>query len=183
MDKVLQRKAAKQFVEDWTGRGDEKQDAQNFWRQLLQKVYGVEDPEKAISFEYKAQNYLTGTTIFIDAYIHDTKVLIEQKGQDINFRKGYKQSDGSILTPYQQARRYAGLLGYNLVPRWIVVCNFKEFHIHDMMQPNADPEIILLADLEKEYYRLRFLVDPGKEGPGSGEKELSIKAGDLVGKL
>ena len=32
------------FVEAWTGRGDEKQDAQNFWRQLLQSVYGVEQP-------------------------------------------------------------------------------------------------------------------------------------------
>ena len=53
MDNVQQRNAVKQFVKDRIGRGDEKQDAQNFWRQLLQKVFGVEDPEKAMSFEYK----------------------------------------------------------------------------------------------------------------------------------
>lgn len=113
MDTVKQRAAAKQFVADWTRHGDEKQDAQNFWRQLLQKVFGVDDPEKAISFEYKVKNDQTNTTIFIDGYIHSTSVLIEQKGIDVDLSKGYRQSDGSMLTPFQQARRYAGLLPHN----------------------------------------------------------------------
>ena len=182
MDNVKQRQAVKQFVSDWTGRGDEKQDAQNFWRQLLQKVFGVEDPEKAISFEYKVKNDQTKTTIFIDAYIHDTHVLIEQKSCGINLKKGYQQSDGSFLSPFQQARRYAGLLPHNMNPRWIVVCNFQEFHIHNMNQPNAEPEIVKLADLEKEYTRLEFLVDSGSENLKK-EMEISIKAGEIVGVL
>jgi hypothetical protein len=182
LDNVKQRQAVKQFVSDWTGRGDEKQDAQNFWRQLLQKVFGVEDPEKAISFEYKVKNDQTKTTIFIDAYIHDTHVLIEQKSCGINLKKGYPQSDGSILSPFQQARRYAGLLPHNMNPRWIVVCNFQEFHIHNMNQPNAEPEIVKLADLEKEYTRLEFLVDSGSENLKK-EMEISIKAGEIVGVL
>ena len=182
MDNAQQRKAAKQFVTDWTGRGDEKQDAQNFWRQLLQQIFGVEEPEKAISFEYKVKNDQTNTTIFIDGYIHDTHVLIEQKSNDVDLSKGYRQSDGSMLTPYQQARRYAGLLPHNMNPRWIVVCNFQEFRIHNMNQPNAEPEIIKLADLEKEYHRLGFLVDIGNENLRK-EMEISFKAGDLVGKL
>ena len=97
MDTVQQRAAAKQFVTDWTGHGDEKQDAQNFWRQLLQKVFGVEDPEKAISFEYKVKNDQTNTTIFIDGYIHNTSVLIEQKSFDVDLSKGYRQSDAYSL--------------------------------------------------------------------------------------
>ena len=32
MTDVEKRAAAESFVETWTGRGDEKQDAQNFWR-------------------------------------------------------------------------------------------------------------------------------------------------------
>ena len=182
MDNVQQRNAVKQFVKDWTGRGDEKQDAQNFWRQLLQKVFGVEDPEKAMSFEYKVKNDQTGTTIFIDGYIHATSVLIEQKSLDVDLRKGYKQSDGSLLSPFQQARRYAGLLPHNMNPRWIVVSNFQEFHIHNMNQPNAEPEIVKLADLEKEFHRLGFLVDTGNENLKK-EMEISIKAGELVGRL
>ena len=104
MTDVDKRAAAKAFVEVWTGRGDEKQDAQNFWRQLLQSVYGVEQPETDVSFEFRVKNDQTGSTIFIDAYIHDTGVLIEQKGMDIDLSKSYRQSDGSMLTPFQQAR-------------------------------------------------------------------------------
>ena len=182
MNKAEKRQAIIDFIADWTDRGDEKQDAQNFWRQLLQKVFDVPDPENAVSFEYKVKNYQTDTTIFIDAYINDTKVLIEQKSCGVDLKKGYKQSDGSLLTPFQQARRYAGLLPHNMNPRWIVVCNFREFHIHNMNQPNAEPEIVRLANLEKEYTRLQFLVDAGNENLKK-EMEISIKAGEIVGIL
>ena len=179
---VEKRAAAKGFVEIWTGRGDEKQDAQNFWRQLLSKVYGVEDPEADVLFEYPIKKETEKSTIFIDAYIKDTSVLIEQKGKDINLSKHYEQSDGSKLTPYGQARRYAGLLPHNMNPRWIVVSNFQEFRIHDMNNPNGEPYVVMLADLEKEYHRLNFLVDTGSENIRR-EMEISKKAGDLVGLL
>ena len=174
-----QRKAAREFVKDWTGRGDEKQETQSFWRALLGKVFGIEEPEKWLSFELPVQ---LSHTSFIDAYIEQTGVLIEQKGKDIDLKKGYKQSDGSLMTPYQQARRYAGYLPHNKNPRWIVVCNFKEFHIYDNNRPNSDPEIVLLKDLEQEYPRLAFLVDTGDENIKK-EMQLSIQAGELVGKL
>ena len=182
MTDVEKRAAAKAFVAAWTGRGDEKQDAQNFWRQLLQSVYGVEQPETDVSFEFRVKNDQTGSTIFIDAYIHETAVLIEQKGIGIDLSKSYRQSDGSMLTPFQQARRYAGLLPHNMNPRWIVVCNFQEFRIHDMNNPNAEPYVVLLRDLEKEYTRLNFLVSTGSENLRR-EMEISIKAGELVGRL
>ena len=160
MTDAQQKAAAKQFVKDWTGHGDEKQETQRFWMALLQKVYGVAEPDKAIEFEVRVK---LDHTSFIDGYIKDTHVLIEQKGMDIDLKKGYKQSDGSMLTPFQQARRYAGYLPHNMNPRWIVVCNFKEFHIHDMNRPNDTPEVIKLEELETEYSRLQFLVDTGNE--------------------
>ena len=174
-----QRKAARAFIQDWTGRGDEKQETQSFWRALLGKVFGIEEPEKWLSFELPVQ---LSHTSFIDAYIEQTGVLIEQKGKDIDLKKGYKQSDGSLMTPYQQARRYAGYLPHNKNPRWIVVCNFREFHIYDNNRPNSDPEIVLLKDLEQEYPRLAFLVDTGDENIKK-EMQLSIQAGELVGRL
>lgn len=174
-----QKSAAKQFVKDWTGKGFEKQETQRFWIALLQNVFGVEQATNAIEFEVPVQ---LSHTSFIDGYIKDTHVLIEQKGADIDLRKGYKQSDGSMLTPYQQARRYAGYLPHNMNPRWIVVCNFKEFNIHDMNRPNDTPEVIQLADLEKEFHRLQFLVDTGNERIQK-EMQISLQAGELVGKL
>ena len=182
MTDVEKRSAAKAFVKGWTDRGDEKQDAQNFWRDLLHDVFGVENPSSDVSFEFRVKNDRTGSTIFIDAYIHETAVLIEQKGMDVDLSKSYRQSDGSMLTPYQQARRYAGLLPHNMNPRWIVVCNFREFRVHDMNNPNAEPYVVLLKDLEKEYVRLSFLVSTGAEAL-KREDEVSFKAGDLVGKL
>ena len=179
MTDVQQKAAAKQFVKDWLGHGDEKQETQRFWMALLQKVYGVEEPDKAIEFEVRVK---LDHTSFIDGYIKDTHVLIEQKGMDIDLKKGYKQSDGSLMTPFQQARRYAGHLPHNMNPRWIVVCNFQEFHIHDMNRPNDTPEVIKLEELETEYHRLQFLVDTGNERIKK-EMEISLQAGELVGKL
>ncbi|MBE6980724.1 MAG: class I SAM-dependent DNA methyltransferase [Ruminococcaceae bacterium] len=179
MTDVQQKAAAKQFAKTWAGRGDEKQETQLFWISLLQNVFGVEQPTEAIDFEVRVK---LDHTSFIDGYIKDTHVLIEQKGMDIDLQRGYKQSDGTMLTPYGQARRYAGFLPHNMNPRWIVVCNFKEFHIHDMNRPNDTPEIIRLEELEKEYHRLQFLVDAGNERIQK-EMEISLQAGDLVGKL
>lgn len=185
MTDTERRTAAKRFVEGWTGRGDEKQETQRFWIELLTKVYGV-DGSAAISFEVpvNVDDTKTGktTTKFIDAYLPATRVLVEQKGADIDLRKGYKQSDGSLLSPYQQARRYGGYLPASQQPRWIVVCNFREFRIHDMNRPNDEPEVLLLSDLEKEYHRLDFLVDTGNESIKK-EMEVSLKAGELVGVL
>ena len=186
MNDTEQRAAAKQFAQDWQGRGDEKQETQAFWLALLQKVFGVEEPEKYISFEQRVEvdDPKTGksTTKFIDGYIPQTRVLIEQKGQDVDLRKGYRQSDGSLLSPYQQARRYGGYMAQSEQPRWIIVCNFREFHIHDMNRPNDEPEVLDLADLEKEYHRLQFIIDTTSDHIKK-EMDISLKAGELVGVL
>ena len=179
MTDVQQRAAAKEFVKYWSGRGDEKQETQRFWIDLLRNVYGVADPEKAIQFELPVK---LDHVSFIDGYLPETRVLIEQKSADVDLRRGSRQSDGSMLTPYQQARRYAGYLPHDKNPRWIVVCNFREFHIHDMNRPNDEPEVVALADLEREYHRLNFLVDTG-DANIKKEMEISLQAGEIVGEL
>ena len=179
MTDVQQRAAAKKFEEYWASRGYEKQETARFWIDLLQNVYGIENPSQYIEFEVPVK---LKHTSFIDAYIDSTKVLIEQKGADIDLKKGAKQSDGAVLTPYQQAKRYAGELPHNMNPRWIVVCNFREFEIHDMNRPYDTPETIRLADLETEYHRLGFLANPGSESVRK-EMQVSLQAGEIVGVL
>ena len=173
------RAAIKQFIDDWKGRGDEKQDTQSFWLSLLRNIYDIADPASYIEFEKPVQ---LSHQSYIDGYIQTTRVLIEQKGAAIDLSKGQKQSDGSFLTPFGQARRYAGYLPHELNPRWIVVCNFTEFQIHDMNRPNDEPQVVRLEDLEKEYHRMNFLVDIGDENT-QRELHLSIAAGELVGEL
>ncbi len=171
--------AAKNFSKDWANRGDEKSETQQFWMSLLSSVFGIDEPQKYIEFEKRVQ--LTHVS-FIDAFIESTKVLIEQKSFDVDLHKGYKQSDGSMLTPFQQAKRYANEMPYSLRPRWVVVCNFQSFLVYDMENPNGEPFEILLENLEKEYYRLSFLTDTGNIHLKK-EMEISIKAGELVGKI
>ena len=174
-----QKPAAKAFAAFWKDKGYEKGESQAFWMSLLRDVYGIEHPEQFISFEDQVK---LDHTSFIDGYIDATHVMIEQKGLGKDLRKGIKQSDGSVLSPFQQAKRYAAELPYSKRPRWIITCNFAEFLVYDMEKPNGEPEQIFLKDLPKEYYRLQFLVDTGNENLKK-EMEISLKAGDLVGKL
>lgn len=179
MDDKEQKRAAQKFVEFWNGKGYEKGQTQAFWLSLLREVFDVKEPEKVISFE---DQVVLKNTNFIDAYIPSTRVLIEQKGSHIDLTKKIKQSDGSMLTPFQQARRYISGLSFSTYPRWIIVCNFSEFHVHDMERPDAPPEIISLASLPDEFYRLKFLVQDQREVIAQ-EKELSVAAGKIVGQL
>ena len=174
-----QKKQAKAFIERWGNRGNERQDSQSFWLDLLQSVYGIENPSEYIKFEDKV---MLDHTSFIDGYIEKTKVLIEQKGVNKDLNKAIKQSDDTYLTPFQQAKRYSANLPYSKRPRWIVTCNFKEFYVYDMEQPNGEPKVIKLADLDKEAYRLEFLIDKTNEHL-EREMKVSIEAGEIVGKI
>ena len=171
--------SAAEFAERWKGRGYEKGDSQLFWTELLTEVFGIENPSQFIRYEEQVK---VDKTNFIDGHIPSTRVLIEQKGIDKDLRKGRVQSDGSILNPYQQAKRYVANMPLSEHPRWIVTCNFKEFLVYDMEQPNGEPEQILLENLGKEYYRLQFLVDAKSEHL-SKEMEVSMKASEIVGKI
>ncbi|MBE6365684.1 MAG: class I SAM-dependent DNA methyltransferase [Lentisphaerae bacterium] len=179
MTDAQQRNAAKKFAAEWQGRGYEKGETHAFWINLLRAVLGVAEPESFISFETQV---LLGHTSFIDACIPETRVMIEQKSLDVDLNKPAKQSDGSMLTPYQQAKRYSDELELSKKPRYIVVCNFQEFHIHDMEHPHDAPEVLKLSDLPKEYYRLNFLTDTHKARIDR-EKDLSIEAGKIVGEI
>ena len=173
------RARVKAFVDTWRGRGYEKGESQPFWLALLRDVCGVDNPESFISFEERVD---LGHTSFIDAYIPSSKVLIEQKSAGKDLRKAIRQSDGTMLTPFEQAKRYAVEMGSSRYPRWIVVSNFEEILIYDMDRPRAEPQSVLVADLGREYHRLRFLVDADNDTTRR-EMELSLKAGDLVGRL
>ena len=184
MTQTEQQRAAKRFSQDWQGKGYEKGESQKFWLDLLCNVYGVQDFANFVYFENQIKEQFTDKTItnFIDIYIPSTKVMIEQKSQDKDLRSPIKQSDGSLLNPFQQARKYIAGLPLSQHPRWVVTCNFKSFLVYDMENPNGEPEEILLENLEKEYYRLSFLTDAGNIHLKK-ELEISKKAGDIIGEI
>ena len=175
-----QKAAAKEFADYWKGKGYEKGQTQPFWIGLL-RVLGVEHPDQGyVEFEDRA--HIDSAHGFIDGYIPATRVLIEQKSLGKSLRAGIPQSDGSVLTPFQQAKRYCFDLPVSRHPRWVVTCNFEELLVHDMERPNAEPESILLANLPDELYRLSFLVATEADFIRR-EEEISKAAGDVVGRI
>lgn len=173
--------AAAAFAERWKGRGYERGESQLFWADLLTNVYGIEDLPSFIRYEERVASMVDSTN-FIDGHIPSTRVLIEQKSIDKDLRAPIPQSEGGKLTPFQQAKKYVANMPLSQHPKWIVTCNFAEFLVYDMEQPNGEPEQIFLMDLGKEYYRLQFLVDAKSEHI-SKEMQVSMKAGEIVGKI
>ena len=171
--------AAKHFIQKYKDKTNEKSDAQSFWIDFL----GIFVPSPTEKIEFEKCVSLSHTS-FIDAYIPHAKTLIEQKSSGIDLNKAKKQSDGSELTPFEQAKRYNDELPYSQKARYIIVCNFDEFHIHDMESPKDPPQIINFADLTKQIHRFAFLneskSDELKALALKKQSELSFKAARLI---
>ena len=172
---------AESFILRWRGKGNEKSDTQKFWLEVLSEILGIISPTQYIEFE---KPVALEHTSYIDAYIPSTRTIIEQKSYGVNLEKAVPQSDGQLLTPYQQAKRYSDWLSDSERARWIIVCNFERFLIYDMEHPKAQPDIVLLDDLARDWHKLSFLVDVNAASPKDiHEVEVSVQAGELVGKL
>ena len=180
MTEAERKEAARRFINHWRGKGNEKQDSQLFWMSLLQDVYGMENVGQNVQFERPV--IVDGQQKYIDVYLPETRVLIEQKGIAKDLGKPELQSGGAMLTPYQQAKRYANNMPLDEMPRYIVTCNFAEFRIFDQNKPGQDPAIIPLEALQEAAYRLEFLVKK-EHASLSEEMKISMQAGEIVGKL
>lgn len=178
---AIKNKDAVEFVKRWIDKGDEKQHSQLFWTDLLSNVFHSTVNNETVKFEYRVQ---LGHQSYIDVYLPDSRVIIEQKGCDIDLFKAAKQSDGTELTPFEQAKRYNVELPFSQKARWIVTCNFKTFLIYDMDNDlkGKDPVRIELEELPERINELQFLAT-FKNDKIIVEQELSIKAGALIGKL
>lgn len=178
---AIKNKDAVEFVKRWIDKGDEKQHSQLFWTDLLSNVFHSTVNNETVKFEYRVQ---LGHQSYIDVYLPDSRVIIEQKGSDIDLFKAAKQSDGTELTPFEQAKRYNVELPFSQKARWIVTCNFKTFLIYDMDNDlkGKDPVRIELEELPERINELQFLAT-FKNDKIIVEQELSIKAGALIGKL
>ena len=175
-----QRQSARKFREYWLlAKDSEVGGYQKFWIALLGDVLGVENPMERISFQLPVP--MRGTTKYLDAWIPETRVLIEHKSRGVKLGEPQSGHDGK--TPYQQALEYNQARGFSEKARWIVTCNFDEIWVYDMDRPLSDPQKIRLADLPREVSRLAFLVDTSVRAVRDQEREVSVQAGRIVGKI
>jgi hypothetical protein len=172
------REGARQFYNKWVGKGREDEDDRSYWIDIFERILGVTNVTDYIVFQKKV--IVDGNTKRIDAYLPDTKVIIEQKSLGIALDRKIHQSGGIELTPYEQAKRYNDNLPYGERARWIVTSNFSEIWIYDMDTRVPEPVKIMLSDLQSKYSMLDFLINQEREHI-TEEMEISVKAGELVG--
>ena len=173
------REAARQFYYKWTGKGREDEDARSYWIEILTNIFGVDHVTDRVEFEKK----LVGAdknTKRIDVYIPETRVLIEQKSLGIPLDKPQAGHNGQ--TPYEQAKYYDNYLPFNEKARWIVTSNFAEIWIYDMNARVPEPVKLTLSEMQSKYHLLDFLVN-NETKKINEEMQISLKAGELVGKL
>ena len=186
MTPTEQKKAAKRFVERWKeAEGNEQRESNSFWIELYGEVLGVPNPTHVLDFERKAKGKR------IDVFHEDMGVLIENKSRGVSLdepeQRGWIDKAKGIprmVTPFHQAKDYANDLPYSTRPRWIVTCNFDEMRIYDLDAewPEKQYEYVLLDELPEQCHRLQFLVSKANSR-AEREKELSVEAGYIVGKL
>lgn len=178
MTPVEQKRAAKEFVARWKELPCvEEEHSRSFWIELLQDVLGVPNATHALEFERKVKGRK------IDVFYEDMGILIEQKGRGISLDKASERSKrAGEETPYQQACWYMANLPYSARPRWIITCNFDEFRIYDKELEDDSYISLALEELPDQVHLLSFFTDK-RNSRLVKEKELSVKAGELVGKL
>ena len=177
MTDAEQREAARQFYQKWANRGREDEDDRSYWIDFLQDVMGVDHVTDRIDFQKKVVGP-DGNTKRIDAYIPETRVLIEQKSLNIDLSKPQQGHDG--MTPYEQAKMYDNSLPFDEKSRWIILSNFAEIWIYDMNARVPEPQKITLAEIPTKYSLFEFLTNKAQQKI-SQEMEVSVKAGEFVG--
>ncbi len=182
MTDAEKREASRQFYQKWHGKGKEDEDDRSYWLDILQRIMGADDATDRVEFQKKV--IVDGHTKRLDAYIPETKIIIEQKSLGIALDKKIHQSGGIDLTPYEQAKRYNDNLPSSEKARWIVTSNFSEIWVYDMdtKVPEDNVTKISIKDLQAHYTMLDFLLEK-KVKKVSKEVELSQEAGTLVGKI
>jgi type I restriction-modification system DNA methylase subunit len=178
MTDAERREAARQFYQKWVGRGREDEDDRSYWLDILERILGVENATDHIDFQKKV--IVDGNTKRIDAYIPETRIIIEQKTLGIDLAKKGHQSGGIELTPYEQAKRYNDNLPFDEKARWIITSNFAEIWIYDMNMRVPEPVKLSLSDLQAKYSMLDILINQ-EQTHLTAEMEISVKAGELVG--
>ena len=131
------------FVAFVTGniKGSEKSEAQTFLNSFFQAFgYGGAIQAGARYEEVIKNSSKTGKTGFADL-VWDGRILIEMKSRGVNLR------DRQI---WEQAGRYYLRLKKENRPRYVMFCNFDEFHIYDFDNQSDEPvDIIHLEELPR----------------------------------
>ena len=152
------------FSHEWKDATSERADAQIFWNEFF-RVFDV-NPRRIASFE-KRVNTAAGPG-FIDL-LWKGRLIIEHKSRGGNLDRAHAQALGY----------FSGLKDHEL-PRYVLVCDFARFCLHDLDEDTRHE--FALADLAKNVRRFDFIA--GYQTRKIREQDpVNIEAAESMGKL
>lgn len=159
------RKRATDFAKEWDGISDDRAEAQTFWNDFF-NIFGV-SRKRVATFE-KPVKKADGHQGFIDL-LWKRVVLVEHKskGKDLD-------------TAYSQAKDYFPGLRDEELPRYIIVSNFAEFKVFDLISNTESG--FKLKDLYKNINLFGFLSGY-QQRVYKDQEPVNIKAAELMGDL
>ena len=185
MTPAEQMKAARKFALQWKKECKEDGNTAPFWISLLRDVFGVTDTNNYIQFEDTVKHEEKGNPLYIDGWIPSMRIMIEQKASDVPLDKPYKRHGRTFNSAYEQAFEYDQTLPLSQRSKYIITSNFHEIWIYNMEEPEAarKPMKLTLKELPEHYHQLDILINKNAKPRDVEEIKVSVKAGELVGKL
>jgi type I restriction-modification system DNA methylase subunit len=139
------RKRLQAFAKEHENDSDEKQHAQQFWRDFY-ACFGL-SKSSASMFEARVAK-INGKRGYIDSFI-PSLLLVEQKSLNRDLGEAYKQALDYALAIKDEEEK----------PRYIVTCDFQTFHLYDLHGTSKEPAICKLSELHKHADWFMFLAD------------------------
>jgi hypothetical protein len=162
------RRRLQAFSKEHENDSDEKQHAQQFWRDF----YACFDLSKSSASMFEARvAKINGKRGYIDSFI-PSLLLVEHKtlGEDLN--KAYEQALEYALAIKEEAEK----------PRYIITCDFQTFNIYDLHSDTKTPSVCKLSELHTSASWFMFLVDKKLETI-TEETPINRKAAYQISKL
>ncbi|HET7262894.1 MAG TPA: DNA methyltransferase, partial [Casimicrobiaceae bacterium] len=160
---------ALQFSREWKGEGSERAEAQSFWNGFF-NVFGIDRRRVAI-FEKQVEIARAGRRLKsgrIDLFWKGV-LLVEHKSTGENLDRAFAQA----------ADYFDGLLERD-VPRYILVCDFERFRLHDL---EADTTIdFRLSELHRRVRHFGFIAGYTVEAI-EPQDPVNIRAAEKMGRL
>ncbi len=159
------KERAVKFSKEWEDTQNEEADAKPFLVEFF-NVFGI-NSKKFATFEHRVKK-LDERDGYIDLLWKGT-ILIEMKSRGKNLDKAF-----------QQAKDYLHGLKQHELPKYILVCDFENFKLHDL-----EEEIVVefkLKDLVNNVQNFAYLLGYPKK-VHVAQDPANIKAAELMGKL
>ena len=166
----IQSRAAK-FAAKWVTETDEKGEAKTFWDDFLREIFNIER-RKFMNFEKTTRRASKKHKGFIDLFWKG-KFLVEHKSAIKNSEKDFKDA-------LDQALDYINGMDKEDRPRYVAICNFQRFILHDLQSKKSlsfDTE-----DLPSHIKEFQFLPD-AVNALIEYEIKVNIEAAELMGRL